>query len=294
MITIAIPLFNESIKVLISELYQQCKDLKIIFEILILDDASSQIEGSEFNIYKSLPNCTYIQHQKNKGRIASRLHLAKSAKFEWILFLDADVMPKNHDFIKKMIQHINQGIDMIFGGIDYPINPPDPTKILRWKYGRKREVKSLKFRKQNPYTTIVSQHFLIRKTVAIEVLEAINIKAYGLDVLFTYELQKRNLDILHIDNPTIHLGIENSAAFLKKALKAVETTYYLQEQKLIPHDFKPIQRAFLMLKKYKLIVIFECIINISKGWLAKQLYYSNPNLLFFDCYRLYYFISLKK
>mgnify|MGYP000232582310 CR=1 FL=1 len=71
-------------------------DQILFFEILVLDDASTDKQcSSENKKINALDHCSYLENEKNIGRTATRNILAKKAKYDWLLFLDADVIPLN-------------------------------------------------------------------------------------------------------------------------------------------------------------------------------------------------------
>ena len=78
--------------------------------------------------------------------------------------LDADVLPKYDDFIDRFELHKMKNSKIIFGGVCYKLEKPSKDLILRWKYGHKRETKSVKERNKNSYS-IVSSSLLIDKEV---------------------------------------------------------------------------------------------------------------------------------
>ena len=43
------------------------------------------------------------------------------------------------------------------------------------------------------------------------------------------KLKEFKATILHIENPTIHLGLESTAVFLEKSLGAIQTTFTLEK-----------------------------------------------------------------
>ena len=131
MLSILIPTYNYNVYPLAIELEQQALALGVDFEIIFLDDGSF----SDLNIgnqkINALTNCKFIEAKKNRGRTATRQHLAETAQYQWLLFLDADTFPTHSNFIKNMIAEINTNIDVIFGGIIYEKTKPSKEKLLR-------------------------------------------------------------------------------------------------------------------------------------------------------------------
>ena len=101
MLSILIPTYNYNTLLLVKTLQQQAIESKVVFEILALDDASTDkqcsVENKKIN---ALDHCSFLENEKNIGRTATRNILAKKAKYDWLLFLDADVIPLNHDYIE--------------------------------------------------------------------------------------------------------------------------------------------------------------------------------------------------
>lgn len=292
MLSILIPTYNYAIDQLVQTIWKQAESLSEPFEIIVLEDNSNDGETLQKNkSITKLSSCHYYLNKENLGRTASRNMLAKRAKYDWLLFLDADVLPVSDTFIQKYMANDLSKIKVAYGGVAYYNTPPEKDKMLRYRYGMQREAKSVDERLKDPYS-IISQNLLIDKRT----FEAVNIEeknAYGLDILFSYNLKKREIPVLHIDNPVYHLGLETAQVFLEKSLKSIETTFYLEQQHLISEDTRPVQKAFLKLKKYHAISIFKNMVRRLEKSMAKNLTSKKPSLVQFDMYRLYHYIKLK-
>lgn len=144
MLSILIPVYNYSISNLVNCLYQEALQLKIDFEILIQEDASNLYLDSNQNII-NLKNVSYQINEINIGRTATRHALAIKAKYDRLLFLDADVLPVRSNFIKQFLKY-NYEADVIIGGTKYEKELIDNRYSLRWKFGNKREAKTVQDR----------------------------------------------------------------------------------------------------------------------------------------------------
>lgn len=293
MISILIPTYNYDVTTLVYELHQQATRLTTAFEIIVFDDGSTNSLITEKNSsISTLSDCQYIRLANNQGRTYARNYLANRAVYNQLLFLDADVMPKEKTFVKDFIEVIGDN-DIVFGGIDYSKISPNKSKKLRWKYGRAREAKPIDLRQKMPYLSIISQAFLINKDIFLKTNNFLE-NRYGLDVLFTYNLNKLNVRVSHIDNPVIHYGLENSNTFINKTIQAIETLVYFEDNRMIPNNFRPIQKAYLKLKKWRLLYLFRIVVHFFSSNIERNLHSSTPSLLLFDFYKLYHFIQLKK
>ncbi|WP_378183332.1 glycosyltransferase family 2 protein [Aquimarina sp. SS2-1] len=294
MLSILIPVYNYDVTPLVQELFHQLKTLDCTYEIIILDDCSTRPDLINLHGMELIPNCSYIIQSNNLGRTATRLNLAKMARYNWLLFLDADVMPKRKDFIRNLLKNINTNVDIIFGGVDYQSDEPNADIKLRWLYGRKKEINSVDKRNKNIYTSIISQNFLIQRNMCLEVLKEIDLNRYGLDIYFSYLLEQKEAKVLHIDNPTIHLGLEKNSSFLTKSMLSIETTLFLQKESKIPKNYRPIQRAYKLLKKTYTSGLFFLLIYKFENRIVTNIKSDKPSIFLFDLYRLYYFIKIQK
>jgi glycosyltransferase involved in cell wall biosynthesis len=293
MLSILIPTYNYDVSKLVVELQKQATKAELIFEIIVVDDASVQAKLIANNEQiNSIKNCKYILQSENRGRTRTRQHLATLSKFDNLLFLDADVLPKQHNFIQNF-EVGNPGWELKFGGIAYKMETPKKEEILRWKYGKSRESLSLIQRQKNPYLSINSGAFLIKKNIFLDINSELDFKVYGLDNLFKQLLQKDNVKVVHIDNPVYHLGLENATHFIEKSKEAVKTTVDLEEKGLIDSNLRPIQKAYIKFKKYGLIRTFKFLMKVFNDSIQQNLKSKSPSLILFDLYRLSYYIDLK-
>ena len=227
MLSILIPTYNHNTTNLVSQMHAQSSACKIEFEILVFDDASSDLEVRKNNSsINALKNTSYTIMESNIGRSAIRNKLAKTAQYEWLLFLDADVLPKSERFIRNYLDAIDSNSKVIVGGLDYVNEEPESDNYLRWKYGRKRETKSKKKRQLNPYITLLGCNFFIQKKIfkTIQFNTSIPKKANE-DTLFSYDLMTNNVEITHIENPVFHDISESNSEFLKKSLDNLSFSY---------------------------------------------------------------------
>ena len=290
MLSILIPTYNYNISALVAEVYAQIKQLDVAFEILCYDDGSTDKDiisaNKEIN---NLENTKYHILEKNIGRSAIRNLLAKEAKFAWLLFLDADVLPKENNFIASYLKSITTTSQVIYGGILYNEKKPDNDHLLRWTYGRKREALSTSKRNKNSYLSFLTLNFLIRKDV-------FNVVTFDEDIpnlrhedtLFSYHLKLNKINVAHIENPTYHLGLEESSVFLRKSIESIDALHLFLEQNLIPKNYTLITKVFFKLKKVKLHYLLAFIYRNFKRSFDKNLLSKKPSLYLFDLYRLSY------
>ena len=290
MISILIPTYNYNVFPLVEKLYNEISKAVISCDILVCDDASS-IPFPENESIGKFENVSYIVSENNLGRTGVRQLLAEKARYDNLLFLDADVMPKSDNFISPYLKEIAN--DVVFGGITYQEQPPPKDMMLRWKYGRERETVSVAERIKQPYLSINSGCFMIKRKLFLRVSEKLQFKKYGLDNYFKELLRKENATVHHFENPADHLGLESNEKFLQKALEAIDTTVYLEKEIRLADNVRPIQKSYLKLKRLGMTGLFSSFIFVFKKRMERNFVSANPNLYWFDLYRLRYYIQLK-
>lgn len=295
MLSILIPTYNYNVYPLVLELYNQSSKLQIDFEIIVIDDGSKSELNIENENINSLPNSFFKILENNIGRSAIRNLLAKESKYENLLFLDADTIPINKDFVENYTSHINIDEKVIYGGIIYQNDKPEKKKLLRWVYGIKREALSLKKRKKNPYICFLTLNFLIKKSIfkKVKFNESIENLRHE-DTLFSYDLGKNKIKIVHIKNPVCHLGLETSLIFIKKSEEALIGLNNLINSQYINYKYTKISSYYVKIKTCRLKKIVAFTFRVTKPILLKQLLSNNPSLVIFDLYRLGYLCTIKQ
>ncbi len=294
MISILIPTYNYNVFSLAENLQKQCENADVAYEILVLDDASTDKNSLEENSkINSLKQCSFQILDKNIGRSKIRNLLAEKAKYDWLLFLDADTFPSNPEFIAKYLTAFSEESSVVFGGIEYPKNN-SKNFSLRYKYGTERESLSLSDRLKNPYRSFITMGFAIKKEVFHEIKFNEKLAGYGYeDSVFGYELQKNKIPLLHIDNPVVHLNLETNEEFIKKSQLALQNLLNFHNHDSIDSETVKILKTYLKLKKWNLLFAARGFFTVFKNPALKNLTSPKPSLFLFDLYRLGYLSSLK-
>lgn len=293
MLSILIPVYNYNVYPLVSELHKQCLECEIDFEILCQDDFSNfyLIENQKIN---NLSKCHFFISDKNSGRTSTRNKLANKADFKWLLFLDADVIPVNSDFISTYLSLIDEQYQVVFGGYYYDKDTkPKPECRFRYKYGKEREEKTASERNLEPYKYIFSGNLLILKETFLAANYPHKDAHYGMDIYFSYQLFLNKTKILHIENPIYHLGLETNEIFFKKSILAVESRKkFLIDCEQI-EKISPLIKHYKTIKKYGLLPTAILFFKITEPILKKRIFNKNPSLFCFDIYRLGYLCSIR-
>jgi len=288
MLSILIPSFNDDLTSLVQILCREIQSLDSPVEVIIGDDHSH--DKNNFASLEKLGPVSLIRNPQNLGRTATRQRLAQNAKFKNLLFLDADVLPVHRDFLARYLAHIGQS-SVIFGGVCYSNQKPKKQLLLRWVYGKKREAKTAEQRRRNP-RFIISQNLLIDRDIFLSVNNP-EIQRYGWDNVFSYQLYHQDIDVLHLDNPVLHMGLESCDNYLNKVDQAMETLVWAQRQKMISEDFTSIQKFYHKLRAMGLSRILRMLIRPCLPVMRQQLASSFPSVRVLDLFKFYYFSFYK-
>ncbi len=290
MISVLIPTYNYDISILIQAVHKQLTANITDFEIIVLEDGSKK----SINTDSHLTNTQVLIHKENIGRVSARQFLASKAKYDWLLFLDADVIPKKTSFIHDYLLQTKLGYDVIFGGFAYYKTKPKKNYVLRWKYGKTKEQVPAVIRNDNPYKVIISANYLIKKTVFETINANMKGKGYGYDNYFGALLKRHRIKVLHTDNEVYHLGIERSSDYLKKKEQAAETLIKLHRSNTITSHSNDLLSLYIKLKRYHLISLFSVLYKVLKPIMRFNLTSGYPIIEVLQFYKISYMCYASK
>ena len=293
MLSICIPVYNFDVTGLVVTLHQQAVRQNIAAEVICIDDCSN----AEFrDINKDICNTygRYIQLEENIGRARIRNLFLEYALYDYLLFLDCDSVLITSNFVRKYADAIiSNGAEVICGGRIYNEIKPSSQKLLRWKYGRKKESITVEARLKHPNVSFITCNFAINRNTLINCKFDERLVKYGHeDTLFGFQLKKNKIRILHIENPILNGYLEDNDEFLDKTELGLENLLnilqFLNYDKQFIEDVTLLKthKIFRMIRLDLLIVfIFPFLkpalrLNLSKGF---------ANLFWFDFYKLGFF-----
>lgn len=243
MLSILIPVYNVDVRPLVHDLLQQCRQLGVVFEILLEDDASDD-HFWELNRQLGVePEVRALRNTENQGRSRVRNHLADMAQNPYLLYMDCDAGMKYPAYISQYLQYIRTYPDdrkpfVVLGGVAYREQMPDEEHRLRWKYGVRREVRTSAARNANPYQSFTPFNMLVSKSVFEICRFDESLCTYGFeDTLFGCTLQTLNIPVAHIDNELYHDGIDDNITFLRKVESSVDNLAALYKAGKVPEGF---------------------------------------------------------
>jgi len=289
LLSICIPVYNTDIRPLATELHRQSQSFSSEVELLFIDD-DSDFTFKEKN--RSVGTfCDYQELPQNIGRSKIRNAFLPFVKGKYILFLDGDSVVFRDDFIEKYLIFLKEHKpNLIVGGREEVSERPARNYLLRWRYSQSRESKSLEERQKDTKSGFKSNNFIVKKTIfEINPFDE-SLQHYGHeDTLFGYQLRKKGVECLHIDNPILNSDLVENEAFLHKTKEAISNLVriaiklndhqFIEEQKLLFWE-KRISRNKIFLKTFQLFG------KITQPLITSLLRKGYFQLWMFDLYRL--------
>lgn len=291
-LSIAIPTRNDDCCQTVSKLLEQARrETSLDFEILIADDASDNAEViRQLNIIGNQEGCRLIRLKENVGRAAVRNMLAREAKYDKVLFIDAGVDINNQDFLKTYILHANDA-DIVCGGWKTEVGAETAKANLRAKYelGCEKNHTPLQ-RNKHPYRSFRTVNFLVHKDILLNNPFPADMTGYGYeDVVFGKQAEKAGCTVLHIDNPVVYKSYEDNEAFVNKTIQSVNTLYIYRER---IGQYSKLHSIAFRLRKLRLDSLMVFLYKQRSETWKKQLCGNCPSLRMLSLLKLGCYLSL--
>lgn len=289
MLSICIPIYNYNAFPLAKEMARQAEKESDDFEVLCYDDGS-HLFTEENKRTGSLTNVIYKKFPSNIGRTAIRQKLANDASFDWLLFVDADMMPKTNFFLNNYTKAIRcNDFQVAFGGYSYS-NDIRPSN-LRLRYGRIREEADPQKRNKLIYNHVFFGNLLISKITFNEIFDEYDEDIYGEDIFLASKLKAAKIPVTHLDNSAYHLGLEKNIDYIHKIKTSAHTLSKLYLNPTVDVSYSKLIRCYLFLKKYNLITITRLMLLIFMPLMYMSLRILGGPIFFVDSMRLYHFLK---
>lgn len=303
MLSILIPTYNADCRPLVESVQRSAGRCGLTYEIVVADDASPQLAFRDKNRgIADRPHCRYLGLERNVGPARLRNYLVSQARYAYLLFLDADVMPVSDDFIGHYWQAIQAeraagkaGAGelplIVCGGFVYPRREVPAQSVLRYRYGIGVEERTAAQRAGMPYCNFNSMNFLASRSCfeRVQFDQAFHL-GYE-DTLFGMRLAEAQVPVRHIDNPVYHLVEEDSAAYLIKIERAVRN---LVGQETTLKAYVRLLQWYDGIDRLGLTAWVAGGFRRTKGALTRQLCGRRPSLKLFAFYKLGYFCEVKR
>lgn len=228
-LSILIPVYNWDIAPLLRSLHAQGAALgkRGRVEIIAADDGSACKFENAAEAAR-LENVSYVEMPENRGRAAARNHLLHLAKGDYVLFLDADMLPDHDDFVQRYFDLAEKGSDAACGGISYlQADQRDPATSFYIYKSLRTEALPASARNRAPWRYLFTSNIMIRRAILEKVGFDPRFTGYGFeDIEWGLRLQEAH-GIEHIDNTCSHMGVMNKDQVFGKMRESVDNYHLL-------------------------------------------------------------------
>lgn len=292
-LSILIPTFNDECIDLVRNLNTQASNInKLKYEIIVADDGSTDKRVVKSNNeIGHIHNCRYIAYEKNRGRSAIRNSLVNEAQYEWVLFVDGDMVVNNNYYISTYV--MMGDTDVVYGG--YTVNG-DPQRLkgnLRYKYESKYGGNSdAKKRSLCPYNDFHTSNFLARRSIMQAHPFDERFRHYGYeDVIWGKTLKESGIAIKHKDNPLSFEIFEDNETFLAKTEEGLNTLYMFRNEL---EEYSNIIRLMKKISKTHMEGLLATFFKVVRKALKNNLKGNKPSVFLFNIYKLGMYSELCK
>jgi len=217
-LSVLIPFYKDDPSALLSALGDQVAGLTV--EVLAYDDGTQDLDltKSVTAIVKSAASpVRLLTNTENKGRSAARNALQEAARADWVLFLDADMLPAREGFLSTYLDLLSQtDVDVIFGGFEVEETSEDLDRDLHRALSQYSDCLSLSERQAAGPQYVASSNLCVRRSVLDAEPFDSGFSGWGWeDSEWAARVSKR-FKLIHADNPALHLGLETTDTLLRR------------------------------------------------------------------------------
>jgi len=219
-LSVLIPFLNDNPAPLIETLDREAARLAGAVELVLLDNGAGDDELAHA-VATAVQSLTLparlVQLFTNQGRAKARNRLARHARAPHLLFLDSDMAPDAPDFLERYLELIEARQPAVaFGGFSLAQIDPWPEHRLHCRLAERRDCAPAAVRRTRPAKYLFTSNLLVRRDVFEAEPFDESVAGWGWkDVEWGVRIARAH-EIVHLDNPTTHLGLETPAMIALK------------------------------------------------------------------------------
>ena len=218
-ITIAVPTYRDDASQMIRAL-SRC-ELAEQIELVIYDDGSANPPMRERmrDALRDYPGPgALVAARENKGRSHARNRLVAHAGSEWILLLDADMLPDSTAFLKVYIAavHSCKRPALFAGGFSLDRIRPRPYQKLHAAQSRRSECLDAETRAKQPGRHVFTSNLLVHRDILHDVPFDDAFVGWGWEDVDWGLRVAEQFPVGHLDNTATHLGLDRDSVLMRK------------------------------------------------------------------------------
>jgi hypothetical protein len=193
-------------------------------EFILLDDgsASAELMSRVVEAAKALgAPAKLIIWGANRGRSAARNRLIEAARGAYVLFLDADMAPDSPSFLNIWLGVIATQTPLAaFGGLSLAHAARTCETALHHALFGGSDCKPARVRARRPAQTTASANLLVRRDFLLAHPFDDGFTGWGFEDVDWALGAIAEGEIMHVDNPATHVGLDDVETLLRKSAEA--------------------------------------------------------------------------
>jgi glycosyltransferase involved in cell wall biosynthesis len=196
-----------------------------LVEAIVVDDGTGDtaLDGRVREAIELWPGAGMaVRLHQNRGRSAARNRAIASARGEYLLFVDADMLPGDNQFLSRYLDLIQRRATAVaFGGFTTQGAAISHETSLHQNLSEQSDCKPALDRQARGAVAVASNNLFVRKDVFDAEPFDDGFSGWGWeDTEWAVRVVKAGYGLIHIDNPAVHIGLDTTDAMLKKYQEA--------------------------------------------------------------------------
>jgi hypothetical protein len=193
-------------------------------EFILVDDGSNRAGLSAYVIeaaQKLQAPVRLITWEINRGRAAARNRLITEARGEYVLFLDADMIPDTPRFLANWLGVLaTQQPNVAFGGLSLKHAKRTRATALHHNLFARSDCRPAHMRARTPAQAAASANLAVRRAFLAAHPFDSGFRGWGFEDTDWALSAVQHVRILHVDNPASHAGLDDVATLMRKCAEA--------------------------------------------------------------------------
>lgn len=219
-LSVLTPFLRDDPAELLAALETEAAALAGAVEVIVLDDGTADADLTrrlKVQIDAMALPVRLISLPANEGRAIGRNRLAGSARGGSLLFLDSDMRPDHARFLRDWAALVADSDPAVaFGGFSLLQAPTDTRFLVHRAMAAKSECVPCAERAKQPEKYVYTSNLLVRRDVFEAETFDPGFTGWGWEDVEWAMRVSRRFEVVHIDNPATHMGLDTVAALAGK------------------------------------------------------------------------------